>query len=212
MNGSRPARVLVPFGLIVAWLAILNVYVEHWQKLRTEMTEPHLLAISVGLIVAFVVVQTYWTLGLLHQSGFRGPKSAFTTAFLPLLYFLTLGVIVELSDINSLENPPFVIFCLLTLLAMISVPTFATGLSRTRAIRETSRIESKSSLPLRSVLGLASIAIFAFTAGQFYRLGDWRLPAVNAVFLAATTLLAVFASRDHHLRHKGERVRSRDVA
>jgi len=193
---SGAVRALLPLLILLVWVAAVNAFMEHWARLRAIATASELFGISVATILSFLVFHTYWVTSLLQRVGFRSRRSAFTIAFLPFIYLLTFAVIVELSETETLENPPEAIYSFLTLIVVLNVPTLALGLSRAQTNQAIERTAPSNTPSLRPVFALA---ILAFTAlglvhlnGQF----DWALAGLNGAFLFATCLLAFVAARN----------------
>jgi hypothetical protein len=196
---SGAVRALLPLLILLVWVAAVNALIEHWARLRANATASELFGVSIATILSFLVFHTYWVTGLLQRVGFRGRRSAFTIAFLPFIYLLTFAVVVELSEIETLENPLEAIYSFLTLIVFLNVPTLALGLSCARANQAIERTAPSNSPPLRPVFALA---ILAFTALALVHLNgqiDWALAGLNGAFLFATSLLAVVAARNKQL-------------
>ena len=196
---SGSVRALLPFPIVLVWVAAVNSYIEHWVRLKAAATASELFGISVVLILSFLVFHTYWVTSLLLQMGFPSRRSAFTIAFLPFIYLITFSVVVELSDMEALENPPEAIYSFLTTIVFLNVPTLAFGLSRAQANQAIDRIAPPSSLSVRPVIALAFLAFTAFALAQLNGHFDWALAGLNGAFLFATSLLAVVAARHKQL-------------
>lgn len=186
---------LLPFALLIVWIAAVNVYAGFWGSLKAEVSASSLLGVSIGLVLSFIAIYTYWVANIVFQLGFRDRRSSFTIAFLPVIYLLSLSVIVEMSDINTFENPPLVTYCYLTLIVFLHVPSLALGLDRAQANRAIPREIPPTTLPLNPII-VASILTFVCSCLiQALRSADWTIVGLNGAFLLAATLLAVVASR-----------------
>ncbi len=194
MTFSRSnGRLLVPFVFVLAWILAIDSYVENWGRLKLTLTESKLTDLLVLSIFGFLAIHTYWLMNLLDLIGFRGGKSKFIIAFLPVIYSISLSLLILMPETKSLENPPFATYCFLTLIVFLNIPALAAGIDRARSSSAVTQgrsagFPSLGTLTTFGFIGLIVVVVFPLCMNR-----DRTTAAVNAAFLAATQSLAVVA-------------------
>jgi hypothetical protein len=123
-------------GAVTLSVAAFNTCVELRRYFASSNPPIGFLAIYVALIFGFLGAYTAWIIQLLRYAEITG--SRFRTAFLPLVYALSLSVTLLLPRIVTLENPSLVIFCFVVLICILHLPALAWGIGA--RVPETNRI------------------------------------------------------------------------
>ena len=174
-RGER-GKVLLPLSGVLLAVAGLNGYAEQWGNLS------HLRFQDAGVILVggFLLPYSILCVRLMERAGIARGGAAFVSSFLPFVYLLALGLLLNLRQMPTADNPAFSLYIFLIFMCALHIPAFAFG--KNRAIRAQSKLEDlqiphsggRTSL-LRQVIAALGTPLLIVLIFQTLAPKDWTL-------------------------------------
>lgn len=181
--GRKANRLLWPLSALIFVIAILNVYIEEWPRLKQF---PFEFAVPI-LVVLFILPYRSLGLRLIERTGLRPAFVKEQYSGLLETYALFAGVVVVLLFQGKGENPPFGLFAFIVFVCALHVPMFAFGRSKIAEFVARSgmvRPEAPPDIPwsfFTTATGILGIPLVVTLIVQAVVHDDYRLFTVDAV-------------------------------
>jgi len=190
--GFQRRKFLLPLSGVMIVVAALNTYVEEWPNLKLIKFE----VAAPLLLFGFLWPYTALSMSLMEKLGIQGRLPRFVSSFLPVIYAMAVGVVLNVPTFGTLENPPLVLFVFIVFLVVLHVPGFVAGKSKAIKNQEFTSgplTGMRSHLPLKIIILVLATPLFVVLLLQITKRDDWRLFGSDAVLTAAIATLFVIA-------------------
>jgi hypothetical protein len=188
---DRRVRRSIELGLMLLVMASFNLYIENYGNMHGRT----FIGMSVLLVLGFVGIYSHWIIALINQVIAAPRRYLFSLTFLPIVWFLSISLILVAPGFARWENPPLALYMFVTFICVLHVPCFlvAKGKAQGSILKRTAELPKTTSLFIRSALiGFVAPALFILFV-QLTARDDWRLFSLDIALSFTNMSLVIIA-------------------
>jgi hypothetical protein len=185
---KRKLKILTELSTILLSLAAFNIYIDECKNCHGQS----FVGTTTIIIFVFGAARTYWLNAMLRQVRLKH-RFWFWEAALPIMWVLLFSILSQLPKIDTLENPPLVVYCFVVLAWILQAPMYIAGLSKAATTINSSISSLDLDIDATKFLRTALLALIIPTCISFFVQimfsDDWRLFFFNLTLIFTDLLL-----------------------